>query len=225
MKSIIMPSRALLLLLLCLLAASSTEALRLRRLSQYMYGYAAPRSYSAPTYTTKPATYFNPNRGSSYYQPPKQVYIPAPPVTVMQPTRSSYVDKCKIWWEPGCPGADPRGSSSQPSSSSTTAGRGSTSDFTYSSTLVDQIINTPDAAFDNVMKSLDRGGDEVEKVVNSMLKAAETWPCKVADVLAKVAKVDANKYAMVSGQGMHTKVNSALSHLALPAAVAGCDNE
>jgi hypothetical protein len=70
---------------------------------------------------------------------------------------------------------------------------------------VDQINDGsgPAAATNNVLNSLDRDGEEeVEKVVNSMLKAAESTPCRVADVLAKVAKVDADKYAMVSGQGM-----------------------
>jgi hypothetical protein len=118
----------------------------------------------------------------------------------MQPA-SSYVDKCKLWWNPGCPGPDPRGTSSQGTGSRPSASTAATSDFTYSKTLVDQINNDPDAAVDNVLRSLDRGGEEVEKVVNSMLKVAESYPCGVAAVLAKVAKADANKYAMVSGQG------------------------
>jgi hypothetical protein len=79
---------------------------------------------------------------------------------------------------------------------------------------VDQINDGsgPATATDYVLRSLDRGGEEVERVVNSMLKAAESVPCKVADVLARVAKVDADKYAMVSGQGMHglVEVNSTL---------------
>ncbi|WIA34100.1 hypothetical protein OEZ86_012475 [Tetradesmus obliquus] len=73
-------------------------------------------------------------------------------------------------------------------------------------TLVDDILNSPDAAVQKLLRAMDGDEDDVSTAVNSLLKAGEASPQKAADVLAKVASKDSAKFA---------KLVSELSHAAM----------
>lgn len=75
--------------------------------------------------------------------------------------------------------------------------------FIYSKTLVDEITNDPDAAAQSILDAMNGDVDEVTIAANSLLKAAEAAPQKVADVLAKVAKLNPAKYTKVRTLSQH----------------------
>lgn len=191
-----------LLLLLLVLAAQGAEAIRLRGLLQwnnYTPGrsrVSTPAPYSTQSYApapaaswfTRPASYFKPQRS---YTPPPKVYVPPPSVPSYCSVQPQMDSRCpgyraKTWLKP-MPASTPAYSGPPSAPSEYT--------FSYSMNLVDDILNNPDAAVQGILHAMDGDSDKVQRTVNSILQAAQTSPQKVADVLAKVAKLDPAKFA------------------------------
>ncbi|WIA34098.1 hypothetical protein OEZ86_012473 [Tetradesmus obliquus] len=156
-------------------AARPTLAQTIEQLWARSRSNPPPSTYNPPTYTYKPKV----------YNPPPTPSIPS--YCNVQPQMN-----------PICPGYKKDTPSQLPASTPAYSGpprKPSEYTFSYSLSLVDDILNNPDAAVQDILRAMDGNDEKVQSAVNGLLKAAETSPQKAADVLAKLAAKDPDKYA------------------------------